>query len=150
MDIYIDTSVFGGYYDDEFMEWSRKLFSEFEMGVHNAVISDLTLQELEKAPDIVFDLLDKINRNFRIDIFIDDEVIGLAEKYMNENIVSDNFYNDALHIALATKYKVDVLVSWNFRHIVNLNKIRMYNSVNLKNGYSLIEIRSPREVLYEK
>ncbi len=53
------------------------------------------------------------------------------------------------HIAVATLGRVDVVVSWNFKHIVNLNRIRLYNSVNLKLGYPMIEIRSPREVLDE-
>ena len=60
------------------------------------------------------------------------------------------FFEDALHIAIATINKVDVLVSWNFKHIVNINRIRLYNSVNLKSGYSMIDIRSPREILTEK
>lgn len=150
MDIYVDTSVFGGYYDDEFSEWTRKLFYEFEIGSHNAIISDLTIQELEQAPEIVFGLLEKIPERYRENIFVDDEVIDLAHHYIRENVVSENFYNDALHIALATRYRSDVLVSWNFRHIVNLNKIRLYNAVNLKQGYQMIEIRSPREVLHEK
>lgn len=54
---------------------------------------------------------------------------------------------DALHIALATVARVDVLVSWNFKHIVNLRRIHAYNAVNLKRGYPLLEIRSPREVI---
>ena len=57
---------------------------------------------------------------------------------------------DAQHIALASVVRADVLVSWNFKHIVNLNRIRLYNSVNMKLGYPLIDIRSPREVLNEK
>jgi len=54
------------------------------------------------------------------------------------------------HFAIVTINRVDVLVSWNFRHIVDLSRIRLYNSVNLKYGYPLLEIRSPREVLYER
>jgi hypothetical protein len=64
--------------------------------------------------------------------------------------VTESYLVDAQHIAMATIKRVDVLVSWNFKHIVNLIRIRLYNSVNLKNGYPLLEIRSPQEVLYEK
>ena len=71
----------------------------------------------------------------------------LAEKYLKEKIVTTKFRADALHIAIATINKVDVLTSWNFKHIVNLNRIRQYNSVNLKYGHSLIEIRSPMEIV---
>ena len=67
--------------------------------------------------------------------------------YISEKVLTPKFFNDAVHIAAATTYKVDVIVSWNFKHIVNLNRIRLFNSVNLKQGFSIIEIRSPREVL---
>lgn len=60
------------------------------------------------------------------------------------------FHEDALHIAIATIHKVDVLVSWNFKHIVNLDRIKKYNGVNLKHGYMILEIRNPREILIEK
>jgi hypothetical protein len=66
---------------------------------------------------------------------------------MAEKIVSENYYSDALHIAAATVIGVDVLVSWNFKHIVNLNKIKLFNSVNLREGYSILDIRTPREVI---
>ena len=71
----------------------------------------------------------------------------LAQKYLDDNIVSENCRGDALHIAIATVIGVDVLVSWNFKHIVNLNKIKLFNSVNFREGYNMLEIRTPREVL---
>ena len=64
--------------------------------------------------------------------------------------MTEKYLIDAQHIAIASVFKVDLVVSWNFKHIVNYKKIRLYNSVNLKNGYPLIEIRSPREVVDEK
>ncbi|NHI94993.1 MAG: hypothetical protein EAX96_21060 [Candidatus Lokiarchaeota archaeon] len=54
---------------------------------------------------------------------------------------------DAQYVAIATTHRVDLLVSWNFKHVVNLQKIRGYNSVNLKLAYPLLEIRTPWEVL---
>jgi hypothetical protein len=74
-------------------------------------------------------------------------MIDLADSYMKRNIVTTKYYADALHIAIATVLGVDVLVSWNFKHIVNLNKIKLFNSVNLQEGYPLIEIRTPKEVI---
>jgi hypothetical protein len=65
----------------------------------------------------------------------------------NKKAVPNKFYEDALHIAIATINQVNVLASWNFKHIVNLDRIRMYNSVNLKNGLPMLEIRTPREIL---
>ena len=52
-----------------------------------------------------------------------------------------------MHIAIATIYNADVLASWNFKHIVNLNRIRLYNSINMRIGYKILEIRTPREIL---
>lgn len=74
----------------------------------------------------------------------------LAEAYINEGALTNKSYNDALHIALATINVADVLASWNFKHIVNINRIRLYNSINLKLGYHMIEIRTPREILKPK
>ena len=76
-----------------------------------------------------------------------DEAMKLAETYINEGARTNKSYNDALHIALATINLADVLSSWNFKHIVNLNRIRLYNSINLRLGYHMIEIRTPREIL---
>lgn len=80
-------------------------------------------------------------------IVINDEAIQLAETYISEGALTNKSYNDALHIALATLNNSDVLASWNFKHIVNLDRIRLYNSINLRLGYRLIEIRTPREIL---
>jgi hypothetical protein len=74
-------------------------------------------------------------------------MLDLTEKYMAENIVSEQYASDALHIAIATVLGVDVLVSWNFKHIVNLNKIRLFNAVNLREGYGILDIRTPQEVI---
>ena len=143
--IYIENSVIGGYFDEEFKEFTQKLFEKFNNGIYKPIISSHIIAELENgAPEHVINLLDKIDYEKYI---INDEMEKLAEKYMDQNIVSKNYYGDALHIAVATVIGVDVLVSWNFKHIVNLNKIKMFNSVNLREGYNILEIRSPREVI---
>ncbi|MEK6615762.1 MAG: hypothetical protein AABZ32_06590 [Bacteroidota bacterium] len=105
MRIYIDTSVIGGCFDEEFQQWSNELFDEFKKGI---------------------------------------------ETYIVEGALTNKSYNDALHIALGTIYNADVLASWNFKHIVNLERIRLYNSINLRLGYRIIEIRTPREILKSK
>ncbi len=148
--IYIDTSVIGGCYDKEFSEWSNKLMEEFSQGKKTSVISDLTLEELEKAPQKVKDILTKIPEKNIENVLLSDEAIKLSNHYIKENVVSKDHLIDSRHIAIATVNKVDILVSWNFKHIVNFKKIRLYNSVNLKFGYSLLEIRTPREVIDEK
>jgi hypothetical protein len=96
------------------------------------------------APDHVKENLMTINYK---EYAVNDDMLKLAEKYMEQKIVSGNYYGDALHIAVATVIGVDVLVSWNFKHIVNLDRIKSFNSVNLKEGYSILEIRTPREVI---
>ena len=143
--IYIENSVVGGCFDDEFKEFTRKLFEKFKIGSYKPVISSHVIAELEDgAPDHVKENLKTINYEEHI---VNDEMTKLAEKYLEQKIVSEKYYGDALHIAVATVLGVDVLVSWNFKHIVNLDKIKLFNSVNLREGYSILEIRSPREVI---
>jgi len=149
MKLYIDTSVFGGYYDEEFERGSRKLFKEIFSLEHSIAISNITLNELENAPEKVRLLLDKV---LKLDVEllnIDKEVEVLANHYIKEKIVSEKYLLDAFHIAIGTINRVDVIVSWNFKHMVNLIRIKSYNSVNLKYGYGLIDIRSPLEIINE-
>jgi predicted nucleic acid-binding protein len=148
--VYIDTSVIGGRFDIEFREWSNALFNEFNSGKKIAVISDLTLDELEEAKDEIRHQIETIPQESKEYVLTRDESEILADKYIKEKAVSLKYYEDALHIAIATIEKVDVLVSWNFKHIVNLDRIRKYNAVNLKNGYTMIEIRNPREIINNK
>ena len=147
--VYIDTSVIGGCFDDEFQAWSNQLFNEISKGQVIAVISDITYREIEMAPKNVQDKLFTLSQNMIEEIITDSEAEQLASNYIKTGAVSDKFYEDALHIANATIHKVDILVSWNFKHIVNIDKIRKYNAVNLMFGYSSIEIRTPREILKE-
>jgi len=76
-----------------------------------------------------------------------EQATALAEQYINAGVVTPSQLVDAQHIAIATLNRVDALVSWNFKHIVNLQRIRGYNSVNLRLGHRLLEIRTPPEVL---
>lgn len=147
--VYIDTSVIGGCFDTIFQEWSNKLFKEFISGKKKAIISDTVLEELEQAPKEVREKLNEIPDIFIEKFNITDEIRNLTEKYMNQKIVSPKYRDDALHIATATIINVDVLVSWNFKHIVNFNRIRQFNSVNILEGYKELEIRTPQEVLDE-
>lgn len=145
--VYIDTSVIGDCFDQEFEEWSNRLFDDFRSGKTIAVISDITLDELSEAPQKVQDNFSTIPDDSLEILTSNQESRELADKYIAEKAVSSRFYEDALHIAIATINQVNVLASWNFKHIVNLDRIRMYNSVNLKNGFSMLEIRTPREIL---
>ena len=147
MTVYTDTSVIGGYFDKEFQEWSVALWDEFLQGSKHIMFSELTAQELEFARQEIRNLITEIPLENRTDITISDEAITLAETYINEGALTNKSYNDALHIALATLNSADDLVSWHFKRIVNLDRIRLYNSINLRLGYRMIEIRTPREII---
>ena len=129
--VYIDTSVIGGWLDEEFHEHSEHLFADFEAERVRSLLDRPALQKMEK-------------------IYLDEEAVLLAEAYIKEGIVGEANRVDAQHIAIATVQRVDVLVSWNFQHIVKWSRIRAFNSVNIKLGYPQLEIRSPQEVYYEK
>jgi hypothetical protein len=150
MDVYCDTSVIGGCFDEEFSEWSNLLMTEIRKGDKTLVLSDLTLEELARAPDRVRGVLDTIPGSAVRFVAFRESADVLARAYISEGIVSADWYVDCRHIALATVERVDVLVSWNFKHIVNYNRIRPYNSVNVGHGFPPVEIRSPREVLREE
>ena len=149
MDLYLDTSVIGGYFDDEFSKWSKLIINSIIEGKHYLVISDLTVTEINDAPDRVKSILGQIPDKYVKRIYTNDETEKLAKLYIKEKTITRTHYNDALHIAIASIYNVDAIVSWNFKHIVNLEKIRKYKSVNMKYGYKIIEIVTPMEVIYD-
>jgi len=144
--IYTDTSVLGGCEDDEFREASRRLLAAFEDGESMLVLSELTLRELEAAPEAVRMALGRVPAAHIEILALSPEAEELAAAYIDDGAIGERLRADGLHIALATVARVDVLVSWNFKHIVNLRRIHAFNAVNLKRGYPLLEIRTPREV----
>jgi predicted nucleic acid-binding protein len=148
--LYFDTSVFGGVFDEEFEEISTLLFEKVKLGQIICVFSDLSEAELKNAPENVrnfFMNLPKENTEF---VEVNEEAYLLADKYIIEKVVGQTSLDDCRHIATATIRKVDILVSWNFKHIVNVFRIRGYNSINLREGYSPLDIRSPKEIVYNE
>ena len=145
--IYIDTSVVGGFFDEEFKEATQRLFKRLEDNEVKFVISDLLELELIQAPKHVNELLLKYSSDRFERIELTEEIMNLADRYITEKVVGRTSLEDCRHIALATVNRVDVLASWNFKHIVNLDRIKGYNSVNLKLGYPTIEIRTPQELV---
>ena len=148
--IYTDTSVLGGCEDEEFAEHSVLLMDGFAQGQRVLVLSSLTIQELAAAPAEVRRQLASVPEAHIETRQLDTEAKELAEAYIAAGVLTGTMRADAQHIAIATVARVDVLVSWNFRHIVNLQRIHGYNSVNLRQGYPMIEIRTPREVLSDE
>ena len=145
--IYIDTSVVGGYFDEEFKEATISLFDRLQNNELIFVVSDLLDLELINAPSNVRDLLYNYSADKFERIELTEDAIKLADSYISEKVVGQTSLEDCRHIALATINKVDVLASWNFKHIVNLDRIKGYNSVNLRLGYQMIEIRSPKDLI---
>lgn len=143
--IYIDTSVFGGYFDEEFSEQTHPLFDRIRNEEFLLLFSIVTQTELENAPKKVKELVRSLKAENTEFLETTDEAVDLATKYITEKVVGPTSFADCLHIALATINRADFLVSWNFKHIVNIQKIKGYNSINIKNGYKQLEIRSPRE-----
>ena len=145
--LYFDTSVFGGIYDSEFEKATRILFNMVRKGEIICVYSGLTEIELERAPQMVIDHFLAIPERNKEFVEITEEAYKLANAYIKEKVVGKTSFADCLHIAVATVHKVDYLISWNFKHIVNVFRIRGYNAINIKNGYSQLDIRSPREII---
>ena len=145
--IYVDASVIGGCEDAEFAEGSLALWEHFKAGKYILALSELVVREIEKAPQAVRNRLLEIPDDSRIFVPESQDAAELAETYIKRGIIGPGSRMDALHVALASTGGADVLVSWNFKHIVNLGRIRLFQSVNLEMGYPAIEIRSPKEVL---
>ena len=144
--IYIDTSVIGGCFDREFAPWSNGLVKDIRLGHFQCVISEIVSAEIEDAPAIVRQKYNEIRVLGAEELFLIEDVEGLLNSYRKHRILADKFRNDMLHIAFATFAQVDILVSWNFTHIVHFDKIRRFNAVNIEQGYQPIAIHSPREV----
>lgn len=148
--VYADTSVFGGTQDDEFREPSRLFFEQVASGKYELLVSQVTFDELVGAPDAVQGLVDQLPPRVltRLGPEVLSEARTLAQAYVDAGILGYASAADAAHVAAATVAEADLLLSWNFRHIVNYDRIRKFNAINVLKGYAPIEIRSPLEVAY--
>ena len=147
--IYVDTSVIGGCLDDEFSDESNRLLAAARRGKITFVVSDVVLRELLKAPKEVRDIYESIPDE-SIELLPQNlEAIKLAEAYVAAKVVTIKSQNDAVHVAYATISRVDAIVSWNFKHIVRLDRMKGYNRVNFEKGYGALEIISPKEVIVD-
>ncbi len=144
--VYIDTSVIGGCHDDEFVSWSNGLIKDFRLGNFKPVVSEVVDAKIQDAPQTVRDSYAEILTLEPEFLNVTEEAVQLAETYLERQILTSKFSDDALHIALASVAEVDVLVSWNFKHIVHFDKIRLFTAVNIECGYKPLQIYSPREV----
>ncbi|MEM1278964.1 MAG: PIN domain-containing protein [Cyanobacteria bacterium P01_H01_bin.152] len=144
--VYFDTSVIGGCLDEEFAVESRKICDLVLQGKITMLLSDFVIVELETAPKAVQVIFQELLAAAVEQILITPEVIQLRNAYLAAGILTDKSRFDATHVAAATIAKADAIVSWNFRHIVRLDKMKAFNQVNLSNGYDTLTIVSPKEV----
>jgi len=144
--IYADTSVIGGCCDPEFQWWSNGLLKDFQAKLFSLILSVLTDAEIADAPDDVKSIYVEFRAQAARIVELTPEAVELAEAYLDHNILTPNFRDDARHIALAAVAGADLIVSWNFKHIVHFEKIRRFNAVNIEMGYKPVPIYSPREV----
>jgi hypothetical protein len=146
LQIYVDTSVLGGCFEPEFALWSNGLVADFHAGAFIPVLSALLEAELRRAPESVRAVYSELLALTGESIPVNDEALDLLAAYEAHAVLGSKLRSDMLHIALATVADVDLLVSWNFKHIVRFDKIRLFNAVNLEQGYKALSIHSPREV----
>jgi len=144
--VYVDTSVFGGVYDDEFREPSERFFTAVRGGAFTILVSEALIVEIASAPAAVQATFETHRAHVEA-LETTDEALALAEAYLAAKVVPAAARVDALHVTLALVAGADAVVSWNFKHLVQLRRIRGFHAVNVLRGYPLIEIRSPREVI---
>lgn len=144
--VYADTSVFGGVYDEEFDTASIIFFEQVRQGRRRLVISDVIRREMATAPEAVRTLFEEMLAYSEI-ASVNAEALELRQAYLQAGILTPRWLDDALHVALATVSGCDVIVSWNFKHIVHYQKIPLYNAINALEGYDSILIHSPLEVI---
>jgi hypothetical protein len=147
--VYADTSVFGGVFDEEFKKPSRIFFEMVKAGKFQLVTSVVVQSELSFVPP---DVRAFFNRQAKVADMagVSEESIALRNAYIKAGIVTTKCLDDALHVALATISGCGLIVSWNFKHIVNFKKIPLYNGINGANGYPSISIHSPLEVISDE
>jgi hypothetical protein len=142
----VDTSVFGGVHDDEFRAPSERFFTAVRDGAFTLLVSEALAVEISSAPTVVQATFEAHRAHMEA-LETTAEAASLAEAYLASKVVPATSRVDALHVALASIAGADAVVSWNFKHLVQLRRIRGFHAVNVLRGYPLIEIRSPREVI---
>ena len=145
--VYVDTSVVGGMFDVEFEQRTKPFWNAVSDGQIRIIVSDILEEELEKAPEHVQEFFHGLPQIQIERVTATEDSDLLADQYVKAGVVGKTSFDDCRHIALATFVRADVLVSLNFKHIVNMRRIQGYNGVNMLHGYPTIEIRTPEEVI---
>ena len=144
--VYADTSVFGGCFDAEFAAESKRFFNLVRAGRVKLLVSEVVVREVAKAPGRVLELLRSLPADSMEQVPLTRDMIDLRDAYLAAGILDPQSTDDATHVAAATVARADAIASWNFKHIVRIDKMRAYNRVNLQTGFGLLSIVSPQEV----
>ena len=148
--LYLDTSVFGGVFDKEFQQDSKRLIDDIHAKKFRVMISSVVFDEIAKSPEHVQKLVRELPDDQLFSVDVTAEVERLRDEYLDRKILTPKSLDDATHVALATVNRADAIVSWNFKHIVRLDKMKQYNQVNFSLGYAILQIVSPKEVLFDE
>ncbi len=149
--LYLDTSVWNFYFADdapEKKEITLTFFAKIKQGEYEVFISDAVIEEINKADDEKKAMLLKLIKDFQPKrLVINELMVGLSSKYIQEGVLPESNKTDALHAAVATMYEMDALISWNLKHLANFKKMEMINGINMKEGYlKRLELITPMEV----
>jgi len=148
--VYADTSVFGGCFDAEFAAESKRFFDLVRAGQVKLLMSEVVVRELADAPQRVRELVSSLPAESIVQVSLAPDIIELRDAYLAAGILAPQSMDDATHVAAATVARADAIVSWNFKHIVRIDKMRAYNQVNLQAGFGLLAIVSPQEVRFDE
>ncbi|OQB73347.1 MAG: PIN domain protein [Deltaproteobacteria bacterium ADurb.Bin135] len=155
LEIYLDTSVLNFLFAEDAPE-KRDITLEFFEGIrkgkYKVFISDIVIDEITKAESVKQKKLMEVIKDYNIEFLeITGEVVELAGKILQMGVVPKAKTQDAFHIAVAVCNNVDVLLSWNFKHLANINKERLVRALCLMEGYSdKIEMRDPMGVMSDE
>lgn len=152
--LYLETSVWNFCFADdapEKKEATLQFFEQVKKGKYEIFLSEVVFFEISNAPEEKISLLlDLIKQYQPVKLEVNDEILTLAEKYIAENVLPERAVNDSQHAAIATFFELDALISWNLKHLANLQRMEKINGVNLKEGYpKKLELITPMEVSYE-
>lgn len=147
--LYMDNSVLGGYFDDEFSEATRALWKLAQQGHYRFVASVVTAQEAALAPHRVVQLFEQTFPNDTQLLAFTSRSRELAEAYVKAGVVTEKYADDARHVSIATTHGIGLIVSWNFHHLVNYHRETHFNQINTEFGYPILRIVSPQELIYD-
>ncbi len=148
--LYLDTLVYSGIFNQKFADDSKRLIKAIHDKKCIALISDIVMVEINRAPTHIQEIVAALAPAQVNALSFSDEVERLQHEYLSRKILTTRSENDAAHVAFATVHRADAIVSWNFRDIVRLDKMKKYNQVNFSMGYGVLTIVSPTEVSFDE